>query len=104
MRQLLVILAAAVTSGLAVYFAFSWFGAFGLQGQFVTVSIDVFIGFIACLALMTGGVALGGTVAAGLRGQPKQVGGAMARAQARPRARAQPANVDTRQTRQRTDR
>ena len=59
MRTLLVILAAAVTGGLVGFFSFNWLSAFSLDGSKVVVSIDVFVGFIACLTVVTGGVALG---------------------------------------------
>lgn len=59
MRTLLVILAAAVTAGLVGFFSFNWLGAFGLQMQSVLVPIDVFVGFIACLTLLSGAIALG---------------------------------------------
>lgn len=58
MRHFLVILAAAVTAGLAVFFAFNLLGAIGVMGGNVVISMDVFVAMIAALTLAAGGLAL----------------------------------------------
>ncbi|MCK5941959.1 MAG: hypothetical protein KAI24_08335 [Planctomycetes bacterium] len=51
MKPILVILSAAVAAGLGCYFAFAAFGSFGLLQDRVLVNVDVFILFVAALAL-----------------------------------------------------
>jgi hypothetical protein len=58
MKFVLVVLSAAVLSGLGVYGVFSAAGAFGLMANAVVVNIDVFIGLIAVLATVSAAVAL----------------------------------------------
>ncbi len=57
-RQLLIVLAAAVIAGLAVYFAFNFLGAFELVGEDVTVHVNTFVVLIACLCLAAAGMSL----------------------------------------------
>ena len=58
MRHFLVILAAAVTAGLAVFFAFDMLSAIGVMGGNVVISMDVFVALIAALTFAAGGLAL----------------------------------------------
>jgi hypothetical protein len=59
MRTFLVVLSAAVTAGLGVFFAFNAFGAIAsIQGN-VLIPMDVFVGLIACLTLAASALALG---------------------------------------------
>ncbi len=58
MRHFLVVLAAAVTAGLAVFFIFNVLNAIGVMGGNVVISMDVFVAFIAALTFATGGLTL----------------------------------------------
>jgi uncharacterized protein YbjQ (UPF0145 family) len=58
MRHFLVILSAAVTAGLVVFFTFNVLNAIGVMGGSVVISMDVFVALIAMLTLAAAGLAL----------------------------------------------
>lgn len=58
MRAFLVILSAAVTAGLAVFFGFNSLHTVAVLQGSVLISIDVFVAFIAVLALGASALAL----------------------------------------------
>ena len=58
MKNLLIVLSAAVIAGLAVYFAFNACNAFGLLGQDVTIHVNTFVVLIACLSLAAAAASL----------------------------------------------
>ena len=58
MKSVLVVLSAAVVTSLGCYFAFSACRAFGLMSNAVVVNVDVFIGFIAVLTLLSASLAM----------------------------------------------
>jgi hypothetical protein len=58
MRSLLVVLSAAVTAGLVVFFSFDAVSAIGLMGGSVYIPVGVFVAFIAALTLAASALAL----------------------------------------------
>ena len=58
-KLLLVVISSAVLAGLVSYAAFAAASAFELMGARVTVHVDAFVGFIACIALAAALIALG---------------------------------------------
>ncbi|MBL8729552.1 MAG: hypothetical protein JNM25_14050 [Planctomycetes bacterium] len=58
MRNLLVVLSAAVVGGLSVYFLFSGLCTFGVMGGNVVIGMDVFVAFIAALTIGAAALAL----------------------------------------------
>ncbi len=58
MRNVLVVLSASVTAGLAVFFLFDALNAIGTLSDSIMVRMDVFVAFIAALTLAAAALAL----------------------------------------------
>lgn len=58
MKNLLVVLSAAVLAGLGVYATFDWCNAFSLVGNNVMMRVDTFVAVVACLGIAGAGLAL----------------------------------------------
>jgi hypothetical protein len=58
-KLLLVVFSSAVIAGLAIYAVFTTCNAFEMMGARVTVHVDAFVAFIACLALAASAISIG---------------------------------------------